>query len=297
MVNFYDTHAHLYALKTKHPDLYEALVKPSSDAAPEGRASPENPFPSFIIDVGTDPGDLLPRWEAFAADPQVYLSAGIWPGEQAIRTWSQQVEHLKQDIDRVLYSPGSVGTHQEFPKPRLIAIGECGLDRHWNRDPQIWKQEHQLFEAQLYLAREYNVPVIVHSRDAARETAEILRSVPGVRGVIHCFSYGKEELSSFLDLGFFVSFAGNLTYKKRGPLQEALAACPLNRLLLETDSPYLAPHPYRGKACHPGMIHATYEEAALIHGMATEELAAQIRNNIQTLFGVDLSSPAGEPLR
>jgi len=296
-VNFYDTHAHLYALKTKHPDLYEALVKPSSDAAPEGRASPENPFPSFIIDVGTDPGDLLPRWEAFAADPQVYLSAGIWPGEQAIRTWSQQVEHLKQDIERVLSSPEPVGTHQKFPKPRLIAIGECGLDRHWNRDPQFWKQEHQLFEAQLYLGREYNVPVIVHSRDAAGETAEILRSVPGVRGVIHCFSYGKEELSSFLDLGFFISFAGNLTYKKRGPLQEALAACPLNRLLLETDSPYLAPHPYRGKTCHPGMIHATYEEAALIHGMATEELTIQIRNNIQTLFGVDLSSPAGEPLR
>ncbi len=296
-MNFYDTHAHLYALKTKHPDLYETLVKPSSDATPEGRAYPENSFPSFIIDVGTDTGDLLPRWEAFAANPRVYLSAGIWPGEQAIRTWFQQVEHLKQDIERLLSFPRSVGTHQDLPKPRLIAIGECGLDRHWNRDPQIWKQEQELFEAQLYLAREYNVPVIVHSRDAAGETAEILRSVPGVRGVIHCFSYGKEELSSFLDLGFFISFAGNLTYKKRGPLQEALAACPLERLLLETDSPYLAPHPYRGKPCHPGMIHATYEETALIRGMATEELAAQIRNNIQTLFGVDLSSTAGESPR
>lgn len=297
MTNFYDTHAHLYGLKTKAPDLYETLIKPSPDTVPGGGAPAENRLPSFIIDVGTDAGDLLPRWESFSSVPGVYFSAGIWPGEQAIRSWFQQVEQLKQDIERGRFFSTVGGSGEEAPGPRLIALGECGLDRYWNRDSQLWKQEQELFEAQLYLARDYNIPVIVHSRNAARETAEILRHFQEVQGVIHCFSYGKEELSLFLDLGFFISFAGNVTYKKNGPLQEALAACPLDRLLLETDSPYLAPHPYRGKTCHPGMIYATYEETARIRGMDLEELTNHIQENIEKLFRVSLSFREGGPLR
>jgi TatD DNase family protein len=101
-------------------------------------------------------------------------------------------------------------------------------------------------EMQLELARRLNLPVIIHSRDAPEETAEILGRYGGVRGVIHCFSYARAELKTFLDMGYFISFAGNLTYKNAAAIRDACVAVPGDRLLLETDCPYLAPVPFRG---------------------------------------------------
>ena len=140
-------------------------------------------------------------------------------------------------------------------------------------------------ELQLDLARRLKLPVIIHSRDAPGETAEILGSRPGVSGVIHCFSYGPAEARRFLDLGFFISFAGNLTYKNAAVIREACAMVPGDRLLLETDCPYLAPVPFRGKPAHPGMAAETYRLAAEIRAEDFETMSERIAVNVRNLFG------------
>ncbi len=226
-----------------------------------------------ILDIGTDSGDLKARLAAFGGNPGVSFSAGIWPSREAIHDRVRQVEILRDSI-----TVAGVG--------RLVAIGECGLDRHWNIEVEIRKGEAELFAAQAELAVESDLPIIVHSRDAAEETAAVLQGVSGVRGVIHCFSYGAVEAKRFLDLGFYLSFAGTLTYKNADDLSAALAFAPHDRILIETDSPYLAPVPYRGKHAEPGMVVYTYAAAASIRGMPLEELAEKVEVNYRTLFGI-----------
>jgi TatD DNase family protein len=141
-------------------------------------------------------------------------------------------------------------------------------------------------EMQLELARRLKLPVIIHSRDAPGETAEILGRYTDVRGVIHCFSYGGAEITAFLDMGHFISFAGNLTYKNADALRDACKAVPGDRLLLETDCPYLAPVPFRGKPADPGMVEENYKLAAELRGISVMALAEQITANVKELFGV-----------
>jgi len=183
------------------------------------------------------------------------------------------VERLKQSIKRV-------------PRELLVALGECGLDRFHNRgDDALGRAETQLFELQLQLALELDLPVIVHSRDAAQETLEILQRYPSARGVIHCFSYGKDESRRFLDAGWYLSFAGNVTYKNAENPREALRFVSEDRLLLETDSPYLFAGSPSGKERHPRMVEVTYRFAAELRGIPVERLAESVRINGSKLFG------------
>jgi TatD DNase family protein len=173
------------------------------------------------------------------------------------------------------------------PPGLVAAVGEFGLDHHYgdeeaNRDRE---GERELMEMQIDLAERLALPVVIHSRDAPAETIEILKKHPGTRGVIHCFSYGAAEAEMFVGMGFHISFAGNLTYKNAPKLREACAAVPAERLLLETDSPWLAPVPFRGSACHPGMVAETYRTAAAVRGAQLEELIEQIEANARELFG------------
>jgi TatD DNase family protein len=130
------------------------------------------------------------------------------------------------------------------------------------------------------------LPVIIHSRDAPEETVEILGRYADVHGVIHCFSYTQAEAKIFLDMGYFISFAGNLTYKNAGVLRDACRAVPVSRLLLETDCPYLAPVPFRGKPADPGMVEENYKLAAELRETNVVTLAEQITANVKELFGV-----------
>ena len=225
-----------------------------------------------ILDIGTEADDLVSRLAAFGGYPSVSFSAGIWPSREAIHDRVRQLEILRDSI----VSAGA---------EKLVAIGECGLDWHWNTEEDIRKGEAELFGAQARLAVETELPIIVHSRDAAKETAVVLQGIPGVRGVIHCFSYGAEEARRFLNLGFYLSFAGTLTYKNADDIRSALAYTPIDRMLLETDSPYLAPVPYRGKNAEPGMVAYTYAAAASIKGIPVEELAEKVEANYRLLFG------------
>jgi TatD DNase family protein len=263
MYPYFDTHAHLAML--------------ASRGIPAETRIPELFGLGFdgIIDVGTEAGDLAGRIRGFGHLEKVRFSAGIWPSPEAITAREEGIRRLEREL--------------EAAPPRLVvAIGECGLDRHHNtrESGRAGGEEGELLEMQLDLARRRGLPVIIHSREAAAETAAVLAKYPGLPGVIHCFSYGKAEATRFLDLGYHISFAGNLTYKNAHPLREALPRIPPDRLLLETDAPYLAPMPHRGQSAEPGMVAETYALAAELRNTTQEDLIRQIRKNILNLFGV-----------
>lgn len=192
----------------------------------------------------------------------------------------------------------AIGLHPEFADkfsvndmPRLeelakssekvVAIGEIGLDYHYegfDREAQIG-----LFEAQIKLANSLNLPIIVHSRDATGDCMEILKKLKP-RGVMHCFSGSWETAKEVLALGMYISFTGALTFKNSKKAQEVAAKMPLERLLLETDCPYMAPEPHRGETCHSGLIPLTAAKAAELKNIPPEELIAATEQNARELF-------------
>jgi TatD DNase family protein len=252
--------------------LVELLGGPGPDVPPAGKLR-------GIIDISLNPGDLPARVNAFSRFPRVRFASGLWPHALSIERRNELVPALEKDISSA-------------PPGLVCAVGEFGLDHHWNGDdhdgggsPDL-AGERELMEMQLDLARRLNLPVVIHSRDAPEETAKILSRFTGIRGVIHCFSYTQAEAKTFLDMGYFISFAGNLTYKNAGALRDACKAVPGDRLLLETDCPYLAPVPFRGKPADPGMVEENYKLAAELRGTSVEALAGQIAANVKELFGV-----------
>jgi TatD DNase family protein len=261
MTDFFDTHAHLsmiekrgIAIKPKITELFASNF-------------------AGIIDIGTEADDLTERLASYSSFEKVWFSAGIWPSKEAIKNRAKAIETLKTQIDSA-------------PQSKLIAIGECGLDRHWNNADSGVNLEHEaeLFSLQLDLAEKLHLPIIIHSRDAPDETLSILKQHPNVQSIIHCFSYGAKEAAKFLDLGSYLSFSGTLTYKNAENIREALLICPKDKLLFETDSPYLAPLPFRGKIAEPGMTAITYQCAAEMLKIDINELKTHVLENSNRVF-------------
>jgi TatD DNase family protein len=197
------------------------------------------------------------------------FAGGIWPHKEAVAAVKDTIAILEGELNA---SPAGL----------IAAIGECGYDRLEN--PDSTDGETELLEAQLEIARQRNLPIIIHSRERPSQTIDTLRRFPDVRGIIHCFSYTKDEAKTFIDMGYYISFAGNLTFKNAQNLREAIGVVPRDRLLLETDAPFLAPVPYRGKPCRPQMIIETYKCAAGVLNIDTEELKEIVANNAAELF-------------
>jgi TatD DNase family protein len=270
-----DTHAHLSML-----DEFNARFSARKEGAPAfmgAAALTQGLFDAGfggIIDIGTQAGDLPGRIAAFSRFERVRFSAGLWPDPENIARRRELVPQLERDIAAA-------------PPGLVVAVGECGLDHHQElpAGAELDKAgERELLEMLLDLAERRGLPIIIHSRDAAEETAAVLAGFPGARGVIHCFSYGPAEARTFLDLGYHISFAGNLTYKNARNLREALCYVPPDRLLLETDAPFLAPVPHRGKPSDPGMVTENYALAAELRGLSFHALAAGISGNVRNLF-------------
>lgn len=163
-----------------------------------------------------------------------------------------------------------------------VAVGEIGLDYHYS--PETREKQIQLFSAQLELARELDLPVIIHTREAWEDTLAVLKKIPS-RGIIHSFTGTPEEAKSYLDLGFFISFSGIVTFKKADNVREAVKAVPDDRILIETDSPYLAPVPMRGQANEPAFVRHTCEFLAKFRGMDAEEFAELTFTNGERILG------------
>ncbi len=170
--------------------------------------------------------------------------------------------------------------------PQVVAIGEIGLDYYRRRAPEEVQQ--YWFRQQLDLAAARGKPVVIHTREATPVTLAILQEYRGrlAGGVMHCFGGSLPEARAFLDLGFFLSFSGTLTYPKAGPLREVAKAVPLDRILVETDCPYLPPQPWRGKRNEPAYVVATAQQLADLRGLTLEEIAAATWANTLAAFGL-----------
>lgn len=167
---------------------------------------------------------------------------------------------------------------------RLIAVGEIGLDYHW--DDVKPEDQKDGFVRQLQLARKYNRPVLIHMREATRDTLDILKEADSVKGIMHCYSGSKEVAQELIKSGFYISFGGPLTFKNSRGAPATAEALPLNRLFVETDSPYLTPHPFRGKQNEPMYVRYTFDKLCEIKGVDKEQAAEQLRKNYEDLFNL-----------
>lgn len=169
---------------------------------------------------------------------------------------------------------------------KVVAIGEIGLDFYRNiSDPT---KQYDVFRKQLELAQEIKLPVIIHNRNADEEILNTLRDFQPVNGVAHCFSSDIKTANKFLEMGLYISFAGNLTYKNSS-LYKVVKEIPLNKILVETDSPYLSPVPFRGKENDPSRVKFVAEKIAEIKGISFDEVAEAISKNTQTLFNLPIN--------
>ncbi|MFQ5849181.1 MAG: TatD family hydrolase [Candidatus Binatia bacterium] len=170
--------------------------------------------------------------------------------------------------------------------PKVVAVGETGLDFYYEHSPRQVQME--LFCRFIHMACETELPLVVHDRDAHREVAEFIRreGKGKVRGVLHCFTGDFEDAKIFLDLGLYLSFTGIVTFKNAGGLREVVRKIPLDRVLVETDAPYLAPVPYRGRRNEPAFVQLVAETIAEVRGLTADEVARTTSLNAQALFGI-----------
>ena len=170
-------------------------------------------------------------------------------------------------------------------RPKVVAIGEIGLDYYWPENPPRALQQ-RVFRAQMALARELGLPVIVHDREAHGDSLDIVREFPEVRGVFHCFSGSAEMARELVRLGWMISFTGVLTYKNARKAVEAAQAVPLNRLMIETDSPYMAPVPHQGERNHSGNVAHICRRLAELKGLALEQCSKVTLENGRRFFRI-----------
>ena len=173
-------------------------------------------------------------------------------------------------------------------KPVVVALGEIGLDYYRDLSPR--PAQHKVFREQLALARELDIPVVIHDRDAHGDLLDILRhdGIPKKGGVMHCFSGSWEMAQECIKMGFFISIAGPVTYPNAAKLKDIAARLPLDRIVVETDCPYLAPQLHRGKKNEPSYVRVVAEEIAKLRGMTLEDLARAASANASTIFGFDI---------
>lgn len=248
-----DSHCHLDSLEG---DLQEALQRAEAVGV------------ETMITIGTDLPSSREAVKLASAHPNVYATVGIHPYDA-------------EDFDEV------VGAEIEklAGDPRVVAIGEVGLDFY--REHSSPDAQHRAFAAQIELARRLNLPMVMHIREAFLEVVELLdKAGPPETLIFHCFSGGAPEARIAVEMGGFVSFAGNVSYKNAENLREAVRATPVDRLLVETDSPYLSPIPHRGKPNEPRNIADVGAAVAAALGLTVEELAEATTANAQRAFNL-----------
>ena len=258
----------------------------------------------FALDIGTEHDDLIHRIKTVKdavtsiSDKTIQNKCRnfLYFSAEEIKNRKENIDILKEKIKEAESS-----SKNDFPfNTKIIALGECGLDHHWNPSGEdhrnaedfstdMFKSEKELFEMQLLLAKDLSLPVIIHSRDAFKETLESVKKIGYHNGIIHCYSYGKTEAKEFLNYGWYISFSGSVTYTKKrcmNEMEELIKSIPDDRILVETDSPYLAPVPFRGKVNSPSLIKNTYDFIAKIKGIYSEELSDLVDKNISKLFNI-----------
>ena len=251
---YFDTHAHYDSSKF------------DADRDAVLRALPESGV-TLVVDPGDNAERSRRAVELAQQYPHVYAAVG-WHPEEA-ENWDEN----------------SLPAIRELAKqPKVCAIGEIGLDYYWDATYRVRQKE--MFRAQIELALELDLPVIVHDREAHGDSLEIVRDYPALRGVFHCFSGSVEMAQELLRRGWYLGFDGPITYKNAARAPEVIRICPMERILLETDSPYLAPVPNRGQRNDSRNLPYIAATVARIKDMPVEAVAAQTMENGKKLFGI-----------
>ena len=252
----FDTHAHYYddAFDTDRDEVLSAL-------------------PAKGVELVVCPGCDLESSRASIAlaerYPFLYAAVGLHP---------ENLEGARlSDLDQI----ASLAAH-----PRVKAVGEIGLDYYWVKDAAGRAKERDFFDAQLTLAEALDLPAIVHDRDAHKDCLDLVRAHPGARGVFHCYSGSIEDAKVLVKLGWMLSFTGSITFKNARRALEILDWIPLERVMIETDAPYMAPEPFRGRRCDSGYVYRMAETIAQIKGLSTEDAAAITTANGRRFFEI-----------
>ena len=225
-----------------------------------------------IINIGCSIESCKSTLELTKQYPFVYGAMGIHPSD---------IGDLNEDTFLWL--------REQVKKEKVVAVGEIGLDYYWDKEEEVQKNQRIWFRRQLELAKESNLPVIIHSRDAAADTMEIMKEahVQGIKGVIHCFSYSKEQAQEYVKMGYYIGVGGVATFKNAKKLKEAVEYIPMDRIVLETDCPYLAPEPNRGKRNSSLNIPYVIAAMAQIKRITEEEVRKAAWDNSLKLYRMD----------
>ena len=190
------------------------------------------------------------------------------------------------DIHKGLNEDTFAWMGSQLDHEKIVAVGEIGLDYYWEKDPAVREEQKVWFRRQLGLAKEHDLPVVIHSREAAADTFDIMKEAAAmdIPGVIHCFSYSKEIALEYVKMGYYIGVGGVVTYSNGKKLKEAVCAIPLDKILLETDCPYLSPVPYRGKRNSSLYLPRVVTEIAQLKGVSEEEVMKVTYDNAMRLF-------------
>lgn len=253
----FDTHVHLNDDQFKED--IEEVIKRAQEAGV-----------SNMVVVGFDRATITRAMELIEKYDFIYASIGWHPVDA--------IDMLDEDLAWI----EELSSH-----PKVVAIGEMGLDYHWDKSPRDIQKE--VFRKQIRLAKKVNLPIVIHNREATADIVDILKEehAEAVGGIMHCYSGSPEVAKECLDMNFYISLGGPVTFKNAKKPKEVAVEVPLDKLLIETDCPYLAPHPYRGKRNEPAYVKLVAEQIAELKGLTFEEVAVATNQNARKLFGIN----------
>lgn len=225
-----------------------------------------------IINVGSSIESTKTTLELAKKYDYVYAAVGVHPSD---------IDGLNEDTFAWL--------KEQTAWEKTVAIGEIGLDYYWDKEPEVQERQREWFRRQMELAREVNLPVIIHSRDAAEDTMRLMKEIHAqeIPGVIHCYSYSREMAQEFIKMGYYIGVGGVVTFKNAKKLKETVEAIPLERILLETDCPYMAPEPHRGTRNDSSNIPYVIAKIAELKQVSEAEVERVTEQNARTLFRTD----------
>ncbi len=250
----FDTHAHLNA-EQFDTDLEEVIARAKAEKVER------------IVVVGFDKPTITRAMELIEEYDFIYAAIG-WHPVDAIDMTEEDLSWIKE-----------LSSHE-----KVVAIGEMGLDYHWDKSPKDVQKE--VFRKQIALAKEVNLPIIIHNRDATEDVVTILKEegAEEVGGIMHCFTGSAEVARQCMDMNFYISFGGPVTFKNAKKPKEVAKEIPNDRLLIETDCPFLTPHPFRGKRNEPSYVKYVAEQLAELKGLTYEEIVSITTENAKRLF-------------
>ena len=224
---------------------------------------------SPVINVGSSIATTKTTLSLAQEYPFLYAAVGVHPSD---------VDDLNEDTYAWL--------RQQTTLQKTVAVGEIGLDYYWDKEPEVQQKQRYWFVRQLALAQQADLPVIIHSRDAAEDTMKIMEKAyeDGIKGVIHCYSYSPEMAQEYVKMGYYIGVGGVVTFKNSKKLKEIVEEIPLESIVLETDCPYLAPTPFRGKRNSSLYLPYVVEAIAELKGISAEQVIEQTEKNARDLY-------------